>query len=562
MGIISTAVANGSALQGGATTDAAHETNIRAAREARRDKIEFVPGSGAIRGVWSYNGTKYAFRDNAGATAGVMYESSAAGWQIVDLGNYIAFTAGTTEFEEGETVTGSTSGAIGVIVAVGVSTGTWSGNDTAGNLYIKTISGTFQAETITSASGSATCSGAQTAVALPTGGHYEFHNINFGGQLTTRHMWGCNAVGRSFRYDGTDFAFNHVTGLSSDAPTHMQAHNSHMFVTIGSSLIISSIGTPMVWDAITGAAEIATGDTIVGIDLQAGDVLAVYNRNSTYLLYGSDSATWDLKEFSLDRGAIEYSLQNLMMPLYIDDRGINYLSTTQKFGDYKANTISEIIDPLIQAYKDKLVTSVRIKDKTQVRWFFNDGTALIIRMSGSMKVEYMPMNYGMVVRAICAEENSSGNEEVFFGSDDGYIYQAEKGNSFDGELIEYFMRYPFISLAADRQKFRAHKATFLLDASERPVLSYLPEFSFGNADIPISELKSIADGSINTGGGYWDDAIWGEFVWDGPAVGEADAYIDGQGFNISLTVRGESNYESQHTIQSCTYHYTPRGLRR
>jgi hypothetical protein len=558
----SVATADGLSAQSAADNDEDHETHTRAAREARRADIGAVPGSGAIRGVWPYKGIKYAIRDNAGATAGIMYASSATGWQEVDLGESIAFTAGTAEFLEGEVVTGSTSTAFGTIVAVGVTSGTWSGNDAAGNIYIKTITGTFQSETITSALGSATCSSAQAAVTLPIGGHYEFVNYNFGGQEETTYMWGCSGVGRILRFDGTDFAFNHVTGATLDMPRHIEAHNSHFFATLGSSVIISSIGTPMIWNAITGAAEIATGDGVVGMDVLAGDVMAIYNEGSTYLLYGSDAATWDLRDHSRERGAIEYSLQNVTRPLYMDDRGINYLTGSDTSANYVDSTISEIVDPLIQAYKGRVVSSVSITEKRQYRVFFDNNTALICRLSGKNKVEFGFIDYGMVVRVSSSGKNADGIEEVFFGSDDGYIYQAEKGDSFDGEMIEYFLRLPFVQLHRNRQKCRVHKVTFLLNSSGKPVLSYLPEFSYGNADIPVSTLKSIEDGSINAGGGYWGDALWGEFIWDGPTVGEADAYIDGQGFNISITLRGESNYEPQHTVQGCIYHYTPRGLRR
>ncbi len=55
-----------------------------AAVEAARDNIDEVPGSGPIRGVWVYNGTTYAFRDDAGATKGVMFKSTSSGWTQVE----------------------------------------------------------------------------------------------------------------------------------------------------------------------------------------------------------------------------------------------------------------------------------------------------------------------------------------------------------------------------------------------------------------------------------------------------------------------------------------------
>lgn len=63
--------------------DATELTAVRAERNARRNAIQTVPGAGPMRGVVSYNGVVYAFRDNAQASACNMYQSSEAGWQLV-----------------------------------------------------------------------------------------------------------------------------------------------------------------------------------------------------------------------------------------------------------------------------------------------------------------------------------------------------------------------------------------------------------------------------------------------------------------------------------------------
>lgn len=54
--------------------------------DAAREDIAGVPGSGPIRGLWLYQGTVYAFRDNEAGTEAKMYESSGAGWIEVTTG--------------------------------------------------------------------------------------------------------------------------------------------------------------------------------------------------------------------------------------------------------------------------------------------------------------------------------------------------------------------------------------------------------------------------------------------------------------------------------------------
>lgn len=60
-----------------------HTLAVGAAREAARALITEVPGEGPVRGVVTFDGKHYAFRDNAGATACAMHVATAAGWAAV-----------------------------------------------------------------------------------------------------------------------------------------------------------------------------------------------------------------------------------------------------------------------------------------------------------------------------------------------------------------------------------------------------------------------------------------------------------------------------------------------
>jgi len=57
----------------------------------------------------------------------------------------ISFTGGGTEqVEPGDTVTGATSGATGLVDSVSLSTGAWADGDAAGTITMRRVSGTFQ----------------------------------------------------------------------------------------------------------------------------------------------------------------------------------------------------------------------------------------------------------------------------------------------------------------------------------------------------------------------------------------------------------------------------------
>ena len=101
MGFSSSAIAVDTEVLSGASTDEDNTLYVRAAIKNARSKIEVVPGSGNIRGVWMFNNTKYAFRDNESGTLCVMWASSSDGWQEVDLGAYTDFSNGTDTLDIG-----------------------------------------------------------------------------------------------------------------------------------------------------------------------------------------------------------------------------------------------------------------------------------------------------------------------------------------------------------------------------------------------------------------------------------------------------------------------------
>lgn len=68
---------------------------------------------------------------------------------------YLSFTSGSTEFTVGETLTGATGGAIGVVISKYVDSGTWALGTAAGVVWLGSIVGAFEAENLNgSASGS------------------------------------------------------------------------------------------------------------------------------------------------------------------------------------------------------------------------------------------------------------------------------------------------------------------------------------------------------------------------------------------------------------------------
>ena len=565
------ALANGTELLEGAGTDANNMLWRVAAVDARRATIQEVAGSGPIRGVWCYNGNIYAFRDNAGATACDMWESNGpSGWIAVDLQQHLHFDAGILVINVGDTVNGLTSSATAVVERVVVISGDWSTNDATGFLILSSVVGVFQdnEDLRVATSKKADVDGVLVDGLLGAGGYFNFLSHNFYGGSGTRRMYGANGAGQAFVFDG-DFA-NIETGMVIDEPEYIGVKKDTLFLSFaGGSLQFAGAGNPLAWSVVLGAGEIGMGDEITGICREYANGAAVLCRNKTAILYGTDfSASGDaaLDVVSDEAGAIAGSVQTLVKPTFFDNTGIRDLTAVQAYGNFQfgdGDGLSGAIKPLINSKKSAGVSvtcSVVVKEQMQYWLFFDDKSIFLLSMATG-KPRLMPMYMPLIVRCAYSCEDANGDEVVYFGSDDGYVYSLGTGNNFDGDEIEYLLRLPFWHLGSPNHNKRFHKAILELDPSTSgtTTLNINADFSYGNPDQPSIDAQTF---TVTGGGGFWNTALWNQFYWGATVEGQAEAYIEGEGLNISIGLGGTIAAEEPHTITGNTYYYSPRRLKR
>lgn len=539
-------------------------TWLIAAMTATRNRIQPVPGSGPLRGAAMLGGVMYAWRDNVGATQGGMYRSTATGWEAVDLGIQITFTAGLEPMPlEGETVTGGTSLATGKVAGITVTSGSWSGPGTAaGYLYLYDVTGTFQnTETLTaSGGGTVTSSSAPVGNVLAAGGQYEVVNESFKATASGARLFCVNGVNRAFQFDGEGFAFINTGMGAADKPFRVIAHKAHLFLMYpGGSVQHSGIGDPMNWDAATGGAgEIGLSDEGVGFAPVPGDVLAMFSKNRTHLLQGTSAADWNLVLHSDEVGAYAGTIQNIGMPRYMTDRGLVGLDTTQAYGDFTMTTFSQRVQPFLMDRKTDITASIRVRQKDQYRLFFSDGTGLICKFRHDA-VEFTRANYGMPVRVATSVNDQQGNEVLLFGSDDGYLYQMDSGMSFDGAAILGLLRLPFGHLKSPQHVKRFRKVVLEMDSAPGTEITFSQEYDYATLDIPRGREQSL---TVGGDGGLWGVDTWGKFVWGNQVVGSAEGYLAGSGTNIGIYIRTESAYTMPHTLHGMILHYSIRSRKR
>lgn len=447
--------------------------------EAARAPITAVPGSGPVRGVVRFGGVTYAWRDNAGANAGVMYRATPTGWQ-------------------------------------------------------------------------------QVSTAFPAGGRYQFQEHNFLATSSGRRLFGANGVGKSFQVDG-DGAVTFITsGFPDDKPTRVTVFKESLVLAFrGGTAGFSGPGDPTAWDATGGAQEVGFGDEIADFIINS-DSLTVLCLGSVHSIVGDDAANRQKQPLTDEAGALPYTAQRLGVAMYLDNAGIRSVTATNAYGNFKIGTLTPQIQPALRAKRQATVSpvaSIITRSKDLYRLFYSDGTGVSVYM-GRKTPEAMLFDLGRPVTCIFRGDDADGRERTLFGSDNGFVYELDVGVSFDGGKIDAYLQFAFASLGGPRALKRWHSLILELASSPKTKLGITGEFDYAGGEQPALTYQGF---TIQGGGALWNTDVWDTFYWSSPLEGEARAFIDGQGRNLSPIVVASSNEDPAFVIQVVIHNVTVRG---
>lgn len=593
--------ATGDAQIEGAPDDDTNTTYRELASETQRAKITTVPGSGPVRGVWIFGDERIAFRDvdGTGVTAR-MYRSTATGWEEVTVSPYwmIPYTTGaTTEPTAGDTVTLVRDAAnVGTanVLAVVVDSGTWAGGDAEGYLVVDQVTGSYNFSpglTFTVDSGGSgtvdgvvkansaedsgdhtTWSAAAQTLTLAGGGHYEFANSNFYGHDSTYAAYWANGVDYAYTYDGRAVAPIY-TGMTDDKPTHLAVFKKHLALAFsGGSLQFSSLGEPLSWDPLFGAAEFGVGHDIVGLVVESANVLGVYTEENVYSLTGTSTADFDLQPFNEGVSGKEWSFQKLALTWFLTSRGLVTTRTTQQFGDFRQATVSEKVHPWLMARLGNVRCSVLARNKNQYRIFFSPltssvqadaevsdaiGASMWVTFDNNNVIGMMPVQYLMQPYCTASQDADSEGEQILCGADDGYVYQLDSGNSFDGQAVRAVITTIHHHYKSPQKNKRFRGIEFEMDTDDLTDIKMIPDYAYGSDEIPRAREYDVA---VSGAGGLWDATLWDTFLWSGQYITTGRNRIDGVGKNMALTLFSEMTHKPPYTMQGAIVSYSDRRL--
>jgi hypothetical protein len=408
-----------------------------------------------------------------------------------------------------------------------------------------------------------------TQITILQGGNYQFVQHNFSAASDGKKLYGADSLNRAFEFDG-DVYIPIRTQVTIDAPTTIAAVNGQLVLSYFGTALFSAVGNPHDFRTTSlGFQDVQEfGDNITGMSAIVGGVLAIACRDSFWQVsIDNQSNLYKADLISPDIGAIHYGLMNLGALYSFDDKGIIRIVPSYVFGGFEHDTISRAIQPVIDRFREKIVATAVYKSKNQVRFYANDGTGIIMTMTSGVTQtgaattghEFSELTYPVNISYAWSGEDASGRDIVLLGDEDGYVYVANTGSSFDGQPIQAYIRTAFNNVKSPSAIKRFRKLEVELSTVGYSYIRFNPDFSYADPSIATHLLKYE---ELQGAGGYWDEAIWNEFYYDGKIVSQPEIRIQGSGTNIGLVVFSNSAIDLGHNLSGVVLHYTPRKLNR
>jgi hypothetical protein len=472
-----------------------------------------------------------------------------------------AYPGGTATFRSGEvlqTIIGGTATAWGTAAAAG----------TAFSLPVMTASGTSTSQKL-----------------------FRFKNANFFGTLSTYNVYGVSGAGPAFEINQNNLVTPILLPLTTLPgqpgngvwPYLVESYQGFLFLGYPGGIYEQSVsGQPLQFDGFLGAAEFSVGDELTGMFSIVGPNLILPTKHSSFALVGNSDANFIQNLVAEKAGAVLYSGQLLDTVYAINNLGITSLARTQSYGNFVGATVSQLIQPIITALRPNFMDSTIVRLSNQARFYFNDGSAIIMFVPGlgqqnkawsaiesGVTAQFGYANYPSPVYCAFNSEDQNNSEVRFLGltNGDGFVYHDGVGPSFDGAAVTSYVRLAFNNIGSPAVRKYFRRADLEINSTSSIALKFAYDLSFSSAESANSAIQNltvanIAANTVFGGGGYWDSINWNQFYWDAQAISTARALLGGSGQNISFLIFHQAIMDTPFVLQGLTLYYDPRRLQR
>lgn len=508
---------------------------------ADKAAVTFTSNRGLIRGLAAWENFSIAIRNNN------VYSSTGSGWTRINVPSYGTVRVnggsqtGGTLIVDGLTATpqiGDTFVIAGVdLIYTIVSPVTVSGGGATITINPNLDSSPADNEIIT------------FLTANKTGNNKNrFAKYRLG---TAQKIAGVDGTNYPFIYNGTTYTQLNSAPSDVEAAEHIVFFKNQMFFAKGDVLTFTAPYSDNDFNPANGAGNISVGSRITGI-VVFREQLIIFAEDKIDRLTGNTLSDFVLQPIARNIGCVDRdTIQEIGSDvMFLGPDGLRLLSATDRIGDIDLAVVSKSIQKEVTDFLTASTSfaSVVIKKKSQYRLFgFNENISasssngiLGTQLAGDQS-NYFGWAELRGIKAHVADSNYRDTiETVLFANADGYVYEMESGNSFDGAKIFATFSTPFVPITDPRIRKTFYKLFLYLDPQGSVKVSTNLKLDFDDADIiqPSTILFSNTANIVEFYGS--PNSTYGVTIYGSKLKKVFQSQLIGSGFTASLQFVSDS----------------------
>lgn len=336
-----------------------------------------------------------------------------------------------------------------------------------------------------------------------------------------------------------------------DAPAYVTVFKRHIFLsgdaTADAVVVHSAPDDALTWTAAAGGGQLPVGFSVKQIR-PFRDELFVFGLTAIKRIMADSAAIFVLQDVTDDLGCVSSDsvLEVSGNLIFLSSDGIRPIAGTDKIGDVELSLLSYDIQEIVRQFPEQFdlesLNGVVIRGKSQFRYFLADGNIPVAESLGLIgcvrhKFNERQWEFGRLlgIRTSCVWSGYiNGVEKVYHGDYDGFVYEQEVGNTFDGADITAVYTTPYIDFGDTQiRKTLRTLNTFIKSDSELTIYTSI-RFDWGKLDAvnPLN-YTNVLEGSVSkydSGIEYDDGNKYGGIFF--PVVSEN---IEGSCFSVQIS---------------------------
>jgi hypothetical protein len=338
---------------------------------------------------------------------------------------------------------------------------------------------------------------------------------------------------------------------------------NHLFFAKGTTLTFTAPYTDTDFSVANGSGSINVGGTITALTVFRQQLI-IFTETSIHQLTGTTIADFSLQPITTDIGCIDSdTVQEIGGDvMFLGPDGLRLLSGTDRIGDFGLAVVSKTIQSTMTGFisSNTSFTSCVIREKSQYRILGYNNNITQENAQGILATQFAPQGgEGMAwaetrgIRAYVADSDYNQNVEVvLFANDDGYLYQMESGNSFDGINIQTTFATPHLPISDPRRRKTFYKLFLYTDPQGSVAFDVSLKLDFDSQGTiqpaPISILNT--QGTV----GFFGTGTFGITRFGTKLLKLFQTQVVGSGFTVSFQF--ESNDSNPpYSIDALTVEY-------